>query len=203
MKITDDPKTWKRARGNQEMELVYQKWHWGIKPTKKVNWPDRDLPDVLIEIGRLWELHVRMPGGVVKVIEVDDAHKNDAYLAFDPRHDLQRLYILAPPAVRTAAYQLMFEPNPYPERTLASWAQTTKGKHQTGYPNVKARMVGALTDVVYRTHKKGDDDEVRGSSYIHALGEESKRLPGLAVDRTGRMWVVGGNYSAPTPGITD
>ena len=75
------------------------------------------------------------------------------------------------------------------------------GRHakKDDYPNVKVRPIGILTNVVYGTEKQGDGY----SFYIHHMGEESGIQPALGVDRRGRLWVLGGNYTSPTPGITD
>ena len=64
---------------------------------------------------------------------------------------------------------------------------------------MKVKPVGVLTALVYFTHKQGDGP----SYYIHQMGELSHHLPILAFDRHGRPWLAGGNYTCPTPGITD
>jgi hypothetical protein len=206
--ITDKASSWRRANSERDYADIYKRWHWGTTHDQIKNWDDPDLPNnPLIEVGRLWELHVRLPGGHDKVIEVNDSHKNKSYVAFDPHHKDQRLYLLLPPSVQKAAKRTFWDASKQRVQSLPQLAQSvhgSKARHaKGGYPNVQVKLVGALTDVVYRTHKKGDDDHQRGSSYIHALGEESKMLPALAVDAQGRLWIASGHYQAPTPGITD
>ena len=205
--ITDRSSTWRNARREEDYADIYKRWHWGIEPDVIYDWDDPDYPDALIEVGRLFELHVRMPDRRDKVIEIGKRYQNDAFVAFDPHHKYQRLYLLLPPAAQEDARRALWEGNRAPTQKLVDLALALhpgKAKHATrDYPDVDVKLVGALTDLVYRTHKKGDDDAQRGSSYIHALGEESKMLPALAVDRTGRLWIASGNMTSPTPGITD
>jgi hypothetical protein len=56
-----------------------------------------------------------------------------------------------------------------------------------------------MVAVVYFTHKKDDGP----SFYIHRMGEMTCYFPIIACDRQGRLWICGGNYTSPTPGITD
>jgi hypothetical protein len=206
-KITDSAVSWRKARTAADYRDVYKRWHWGVASDCVVQWDDPDLPDgALIEIGRLWELHVRMPDRKDKVIEIGHKQRNASYVAFDPHQTHQRMYLLLPPAAEADARRVLWDGNQQPVESLRTLAKRLhrSAKHATGdYPNVQVKVVGALTDIVYRTHKKGDDDQVRGSSYIHALGEESGLLPALAVDAKGRLWIASGNYFCPTPGITD
>jgi hypothetical protein len=66
------------------------------------------------------------------------------------------------------------------------------------------KPIGILTGLVYYTHKKGDENPGNPRSYyIHKMGEMSKFYPILAGDAQGRLWLAGGNYSCPSPGITD
>ena len=63
----------------------YTKWHWGIEPTKEVEWNDPELPDYLIETGRLVELHYEpIDGGKKKIIKLNKTDSNNSHLAFDP-----------------------------------------------------------------------------------------------------------------------
>jgi hypothetical protein len=205
-KITDSAKSWRNAAGTEDYAAVYKRWHWGVGHDEVVEWADRDLPKTpLIEIGRLWELHIRLfPSGKEKVIEVGDRDKNASYLAFDPKHPHQRMYLLVSKAVQQDAKQLFWDRSAQKPQLLAAVAKAVGSRHaKGGYPQVKVKVVGRLQNVVYRTHKKGDDDHLRGSSYIHAMGEDGGVQPNLAVDAKGRLWIAGGSYICPTPGITD
>ena len=204
-RITDDPKTWRVAQTPSDYKEIYKRWHWSIPSDKVVNWPDPDVPAKMIEIGRLWELHVVPVGksNPKKIIEIRDKAKNNNYLVFDPHAVNQDLYcLLSKRAMADAKHKLWQGYNVNPE-SLSTWAKRAGGRHaKRKYPNVKVKPVGILTDVVYRCWKKGDDDSSRGSSYIHRMGEEGSVEPILVVDATGRLWIAGGGYTAPVPGIT-
>lgn len=195
---------------------IYRDWHWGIDPKRRIRWDDPELdahlsrhnPGAeLVECGRLVELHVREPGKRSDtVIRLTKKEGNGSHLAFDPFHPYQRLYILAHPDFQERLSQ-GYRANPeykggskYRSMPLTEIAQRVGGRHATrDYLGVDAAPLGVLTHVVYATEKKGDGY----SQYIHKLGEESGIRPVLAVDGYGRPWVVGGNYTAPNPGITD
>ena len=190
----------------------YKNWHWGEESTQKVEWPDPDYPDTLIEIGRLTELHVKENpdvSGRPQIIRIPEEVVDGSHLAFDPEHTGQRLYVLTPDSVRRATRRMYWDAeNNLPLEELAGRLADNRGctaAHASGYPDVRVSPVGYLTHVVYLTHKRGDGV----SLYIHELGENDKhagkpvRLPLLAVDAQGRFWVVGGAYTCPVPGITN
>lgn len=83
---------------------------------------------------------------------------------------------------------------------LSDLAKAVGGRHGgQEYGDIVAAPLGILTHLVYATEKQGDGF----NNYIHKLGEESGIRPALAADNAGRLWIVGGNYTSPTPGITD
>ena len=61
---------------------------------------------------------------------------------------------------------------------------------------VRCLKTQGYTNIVYRTWKKGDDDEQGGSEYIHRFSEESNHEfePYVAVDAEGYLWLCGGSY---------
>ena len=59
--------------------------------------------------------------------------------------------------------------------------------------------IGALTHVMYACEKIPDGY----SFYIHELGEETGILPFLCVDKTGQLWIAGGDYWGETGGINN
>jgi hypothetical protein len=63
--------------------------------------------------------------------------------------------------------------------------------------------VGVLKSVIYHTHKAGEEGN-RAFDYEHHFGREHSRgiVPILACDVSGRLWVCGGSYRCPLPGIT-
>ena len=72
----------------------YREWHWGISPTKVIEWDDPDYPEgELVECGRLVEVHFREPGQKRDtVIRLTKKERDASHLVFDPNHPSQRLY---------------------------------------------------------------------------------------------------------------
>jgi hypothetical protein len=71
--------------------------------------------------------------------------------------------------------------------------------HTSPRPRSLAEL-GTLSSVTYATHKKGDGP----SLYEHQFGEEGGKKPSLAVDvDTGRLHIVGGDYTVEDRGIVD
>jgi hypothetical protein len=180
-----------------------QSWHWGIPAKRVVDWQDPSIPPILIEIGQLCELHVKpIDGGPIVIMSIPEADWPACHVAFDPDHASQRIYILIP-----QAYQREMRPTYVPKlaRPLFECAQAIGGRHarRNDYPRLQVTPLGVLTHVVYFTHKKGDENPGDDrSQYIHEMGEEGGIPPALCVDASGRLWVAGGSYTCPIPGIT-
>lgn len=195
----------KQNRGSSDPRARYEKWHWGIPSTKTVKWNDRDYPDELIEIGKLAELHFkRSPSAPKQIVNVAREYIGRSHVAFDHDHRHQRIYIYTPTEVRRAALRAFWNPRA-PRYALDVLARMAGGRHATSdYPAIEAQPIGILTHVTYFTWKKGDDDDKKGSFYIHEFSEETHRNnPVLAVDAQGRFWLAGGDYTCPDPGITN
>lgn len=205
--VTDDPKTWNKSKSEADYAKLYEEWHWGVKPDEVVTWDDPLVPDKMIEIGRCWEFHVvslqDKKRKNKKVMEIRDRSKNDSYVAFDPHHAAQRIHLLLSPKAMQDAQRIYdeYDVKPMP---LRYWAKKAGGRHgkMRDYPDVEVKPIGLLSDIVYRCHKKGDDDHMRGSSYIHRMGEAGGTMPILTVDGTGRLWIAGGSYICPVEGIS-
>ena len=190
---------------------AYDDWHWGVPSTRVVDWADPDFPDLLIECGRLVRMHVRTPAepGARRhprrkrdsMIEFSHSVSKNSHVAYDPDHPEERLYFLVEDSVRPTLAQKLFRENHLEPMPLSYLASMAGGRHskRKDYPEVMVKPVGVLTALVYFTNKKGDGH----SYYIHQMGELSHNFPFLACDSTGRLWVAGGNYRSPTPGITD
>jgi hypothetical protein len=213
------------ARDVQRGKQLVADWHWYPErefegQMQMINWADPDYPPgMLIECGRLARLHFRAPRvtGETQVnarrrrdttITLSRGTANKSHLAFDPEHSEQRLYICLPPEACAALKGRFWDENRAPARSLAEWAALAGGRHgkrahapaaEGGYPAVVAKPVGILTAVVYYTDKRDDGP----SFYLHKLGEVTCNIPILSCDSRGRLWVCGGSYTAPTPGITD
>lgn len=202
-------------RGGQ----AYEDWHWGVGAQKVIDWDDSDYPKMLIECGRLVRMHVRSPDGVSSnpgsrhprrkrdtMIELSRSTSSNSHLAYDPDHPDERLYLLVDPQAAKTLSSRFWSENTAKAMPLQHLASIAGGKHskRRDYPDVMVKPIGVLTAVVYYTHKKGDENPGNPRSYyIHQMGELSKYYPVLAADQKGRLWVAGGNYTCPTPGITD
>lgn len=191
---------------------AYDDWHWGNRPSKVVDWGDEDFPPMLIECGRLVRLHLRAPEGVQTnrrhprrkrdtMIEFSRSVSDNSHVAYDPDHPEERLYFLVDPKARPTLARRLFHENHAPPMPLSYLAQLAGGRHskRQDYPEVMVKPAGVLTALVYFTDKKEDGP----SYYIHKMGELSQHFPILASDAQGRLWLAGGNYTCPTPGITD
>ena len=176
----------------------YKKWHWGNDATMEIEWEDPDVPGVMVGIGNLHELHVK-PLGSEKTDELVMQDGSTEWIAFDPKHPYERLYLLLSKNVQNDVKSKLIDKDGewWDLEALSKAAGGKQAKHP--YPDVEVQPVGELTHVVYYTDKKGDGL----SQYIHEFGEESGILPLLAADRTGRLWIAGGNMTSPYAGITD
>jgi len=197
---------------------AFEDWHWGVRPHKVVDYDDDDYPEVLIECGRLIRLHIRTPWHLKNsssrhprrqrdtMIELSRHASLDSHIAFDPDHKSQRLYLIVNPFARQALKKRFWDENsldPAPLHYVASLAGGRHGKDRD-YPEIEVKPCGVCTAVVYYTHKKGDENPGDPRSYyIHQMGELTKYFPILCCDDQGRLWLAGGNYTSPTPGITD
>ena len=180
----------------------YQSAHWGIGAERTFNYPnERDMPDVLVEMGKLVELQLDTTGKTQgnKKAKSDQAiaFPRTVHLAFATTAD-ERLYVVLPAKEKQANMGLLVDDALWFD--LADLADLAPGR-QTDftYPRLQVQCLGVVTHVVYATEKEGDGP----SEYIHAFGEESGTKPLLAVDGTGGLWFAGGNYSVPDAGITD
>ena len=200
-------------------------WHWF--PEKEfedqltlIQWDDSQEVDdtgkamfpknqVLIRCGNLARIHFRAPTTMNRrhprrekdtTITLNKAAAKESHLVFDPDHPGNRLYFKLKNSVREPLAQRFWTENEVPARPLSEWAEVAGGRHAASdYPRIMAKPVGIMTAVVYFTHKRDDGP----SFYIHRMGEMSCHFPVLACDATGRLWICGGNYHSPTPGITD
>lgn len=192
----------------------FTEWHWGIEPSRVVHCDDPDLPSgELIECGRLIRLHFAAPRGERHprrerdtMLQLSRQLSQSAHVAFDPNHSKQRMYFILPSKAMAVLRKRFWVENDVPAMYLSDLARIAGGHHgrMNDYPNLRVKPVGILTGVLYYTRKKGDEnpDDPR-SFYLHKMGEETQQYPFLAVDAKGRLWVAGGAYTAPTPGITN
>lgn len=167
----------------------YTEWHWGMEPGKVIQVADTLCPDV-IGIGELRE--IRIPAGVI-------AFPEGTWIAFDPRHPMERLHIILTPAYREQVRLQMKHASPI--TSLQNIARAAGGM-QVRYPlpNVMGTPLGVMEACTYWTHKQGDPP----SLYEHEFGYETSKgvRPILSGDVSGRMWVCGGSYTCPLAGIT-
>ena len=185
-------------------EEIYKRWHWGKDFENKEEIDDPDLPDRLIETGRLAELHFWPVRGRTarkdKIIKLTEKQSENSHLAFDPDHSFHRLYIILPPKLKREFKREYWEDDKLKEFDPSDIAQAAGGKHATDdYPDIQVKPIGILRNVVYACEKVGDGF----SLYIHKMGEESGIKPALCVDKKGNLWIIGGDYTSPLQGITN
>ena len=190
---------------------AYRDWHWGIEPDRAVNWDDSDIPEFLIECGRLIRIYIRPPQVQgnrkhprrIKDTSITFSRKvaERSHLAYDPDHPDQRLYILIDPQACEALAERFWDQNSMPEMNLNDLAAILGGRHgrRRDYPDIQVKPIGAVTAIAYFTNKEGDGP----SYYVHVMSENSQMPPALACDESGRLWLAGSTYTVPTPGITD
>jgi len=159
----------------------------------------------LVQCGKLMELRLRYPKSsgteyASTTLTIPPELANWCYLKFDRRDAEQRLYTVLPEAAKRYIAQTYYAACPFPDaplRKIASWAG---GRQAAGwYANVTVRPLGIASAVIYDGDKKSDGH----SNYIHRFGEENGIRPVVCVDATGRIWFAGGDYTCPTPGITN
>ena len=195
-------------------EEHYTEWHWGIEPARVVEWDDPDLPEgELIECGRLIRLHFAAPRGDRHprrerdtMLQLSRELSQYAHVAYDPNHAKQRIYLLLPKKAMTTVRKRFWQQNEAQAMNLCDLARIAGGHHgrMSDYPKVRVKPIGILTGVLYYTHKQGDENPGDPRSfYLHKMGEETHHYPILAADSQGRLWIAGGAYTAPPPGITN
>jgi hypothetical protein len=194
---------------NNEYVRGYTDKHWGNAPSGVMHYDD-GLKIFLEGWGRVVDLHLREPRKLrdTKIVATR-AESMNSELSYDPKHANQRLYICMSPAFKNRMRETYVAPsgkkkNPaskYGFLPLGEVAEITGGRHAHGrdYPNVEVTPLGTLTHVTYATDKKPDGF----SWYIHQLGEETGIRPFLTVDRTGQLWIAGGDYWGDTAGINN
>jgi hypothetical protein len=183
----------------------YKKSHWSIPATKAIHVDDPDLPAALTVMGTLTSITVRDKG---EEIELDfTRYSPKCHLAFDPRKSRKLYNILSSAAEADVARRLITKDGTW-YRLNDAQREFTDGR-QKRYPfkkNLEVQLLGKIRRVLYFTNKK-EDAASKGqggvATYDHAVGEETHRYPLLGVDRSGRLWWVGGAYTVIAGGIKD
>jgi hypothetical protein len=175
----------------------YTSSHWGNKPDKIIHITDELIPTVTM-MGKLLSIYLTLPDNSERELKF----LPDCILAFDPNHKFDRLYLVICDDMREQVRALMKHVPHGKLATLQKIAKVAGGKQSlVPLPDIKAFPMGVCTNIIYHANKKGDGP----SDYIHEYGEETnyKHLPILAADVSGRLWLCGGSYTVPDPGITD
>ena len=189
----------KRKRGINPAQ-IYKAYHWGQPHTAEYEVGDPDLPDELVEWGKLIDLEIDvsadLDGSDTGTITFPRVKTN--ILCFDPYDE--KLYVVLS-RTTLGKMRARFRAPGAQDHDLRAIAQHAGGSHAGGYyPKVKAQALGPIEHMVYHTDKGEEKDAL---DYIHHAGEESGVRPWLAIDKHGRLWVVGGNYRCEIEGITD
>jgi len=177
-------------------ERAYRRNHWGIAHGRVLQLHDPDLPPDLVEMGILEELDVE---GLGVVTFPEGSY---AGLCHDPG-PAQKMYLITEDGARRWARRELWDSS---DALPLQVAQEMAGGRQVRYPHrcpgLPVTVLGEALNVVYYTVKGGDAEEREGVSYKHELGEDGGVPPLLCVDSHGRLWLAGGSYSVPSPGIT-
>lgn len=189
------------------MARLAKDWHWGVPARKVIEWSEWPYPSHgLIEIGRLAELHVIVPGmRSEQILRLTPNQRMRSHLAFDPKHRYQRMYLFTPADVRSIAVRGW---EPARSVMLPKLAQEVGDLHGSvrDYPPIRVTPLGKLHHVVYYTNKGrfSPEDAPDGLSlYDHELAEDGGTMPQLGVDARGRFWLAGGSYVCRREGITN
>ena len=190
----------------------YRRWHWGIEPSYKIIINDDRFPEYNVTIGRLMELRLDMidqDGNRANPseqlwCEIDEDSMNECFVLFDNDHPKDRIYFLLNDETQADFADLYQQIDEAPQ-LLTDLAPSGGGHHgkMKDYPMVMVKPLGYLTDIVYWTRKQGEPDEIEGTGYIHAMGEEGGTQPVLAIAEDGTIWLAGGSYTCPNAGITN
>lgn len=193
---------YKNHKTNEAGPKRYSDWHWGIPHTKVIEFDGP--PGSGIQCGRLVELRYYVPERTREQrLRLDPNEIERCHLAFDHQHPYERLYLIlsAPVKAKMAAQFFNPEAKSIPLATVAAkvgGVQKPLGKND--YPDVLVQPFAVLTHILYKTTKEGDGL----STYIHTMGEEEGGVrPFLCVDADGNVWLAGGSYTCPDPGITN
>ncbi len=192
---------YRRANKNdisQKARDRYNSAHWGIDGKNVFHIDEDNLPDELVQMGKLEEIVCEVDGDDDDDLEFKFPVRSGCRLAYT--HDeAERMYCLLPKVMKQAVAGAVWQKGA-PSYSLTQVAKQAGGRQADyPYPAVKVQPIGRCIHLVYKTNKKGDGL----SSYIHQLGEESGILPILCVSQDGRLWFAGGNYTVPDAGITD
>ena len=195
---------------NKNLSKIYSQYHWGTNPTHEVETRSQHHSDKMVEYGRLYEIHVAddMVYGHQKpdhILQIPESHLPTSYLLFDSKKKKKPLMIEVDPETQEE-FKKLYAENPNEPITLKNIAKMIGGyQSNRRYPNVRAKPLGYVTHIVYRTIK-----EVDGlSNYIHEFGEPYKKgekwsqKPILAVDSKGEIFLCGGNYKSQIEGIVN
>lgn len=188
-----------------DAEERYTTAHWGINPTKvyKTHIPGEPDDAAMTEMGKLIELWVRpRKRDRADALKINFPKNSKCILAFTT-DERERLYCVMPRRWRDEVkrHLVLSDGHWYTLKEIAHHAGGRQSKFPL--PDREAQVLGRLTNVVYATWKKGDDDAKEGCEYIHRMGEEGGIEPYLAVDSEGYLWICGGTYSVPDDGITN
>lgn len=197
----------------EQLARLFVEWHWGTQPTMLKRIVDSRLPARLVECGRLVQLEIETPdstnprGFTVQALTIPKNEQEKNHIAFDPDHPNHRLYIILDDKTRQQTRKI-FESSPYALTPLRFWAKLASGRHARGqggrvdvsdYPDIMVKPLGVLRTGGYATNKLPDGP----SWYKHMMGEESGIRPMLTITKDGMLWVAGGDYTSPSPGITN
>lgn len=183
----------------QRLVEAYRTFHWGAPPDRIIRINDPMVPDAA-KLGDLYNLDIGPSMARAESIELPKT----SILAYDKDHPRERLYVILPKQTREEIRNGMKGVPDSKLYWLQEIAESTGGDHADyELPELLAYPLGVLQAVVYYTYKRGEEGD-KPWEYKHDFGHEHSDgiRPILAADVSGRLWICGGSYRVPAPGIT-
>lgn len=201
-----EPATGRDMKNSGKIDAAVQEYadaHWGVNPdVVYVVDHDRYVPDTVVQMGFLKELHVDC-GGVCEDHEsVKLTFRKPSSVAY--AHDSStRVFLVLSERDKADMIQLYQSGKigACAGGRLSDIAKKIGGRQcRWKFPVEPVAVLGICTHIVYQTTKQGDGK----SNYIHEFGEEAGGIkPALCIDADGHLLLAGGSYVVEHRGIVN
>lgn len=201
-----EPATGRNMKNPDKIEAAVQEYaaaHWGVNPDVVYMVDhDRYVPDTVVQMGFLKELHVDCGGACDGHEPLVLTFRKPSSVAYS--HDSStRLYLVLSEADKADMLRLYQSGGllACAGGRLSTIAQKVGGRQcRWRFPAEPVAVLGICTHIVYQTTKQGDGK----SNYIHEFGEEAGGVqPALCIDGEGHLLLAGGSYVVEHRGIVN